>query len=98
MTFPTFTQDRAEFLQINDCVKKFCPILHIPYMHEIQFVYSQCLSWMHAPSCFSVVVWCDVLGGIQPWAEPIPWGRSIHAHKVLGRGKETEQTKQCSLH
>ena len=39
-----------------------------------------------------------MLGGVQSRSESIPWSGSIHTNQVLGGGKETRQTKQCSLH
>ena len=41
MTFPHISytylaEDRAKFMQTNEMYRKFCPILQISYMYEIQ--------------------------------------------------------------
>ncbi len=35
LSYTCLVEDWAEFLKINEMCRKFCPILHISYMHEI---------------------------------------------------------------
>jgi hypothetical protein len=35
LSYTCLIEDRAEYLQINEMCRKFCPIVHISYVHEI---------------------------------------------------------------
>ena len=37
LSYTCLSQDRAKFCKINEMCRKFCPILHISYMHEIHY-------------------------------------------------------------
>ena len=44
-----------------------------------------------------VVIWCDLLGGIQCWQDPLPRvTSSLHSWNA-GKRRETAQTKQCCM-
>ena len=46
----------------------------------------------------TVVLWSDVLGGVQPWPHPLSGCGSLFPHQVPTEWEQTGQTCQCSVH
>lgn len=46
----------------------------------------------------AVVIWRDVLGGVQSWPHPLPCHQSFCPHQLSSKWPQTEEAQQCSVY